>query len=194
MELLVAMFIFSMGMIGVVLLFSSAWKTNSYVLEEGNAIVIASRALNETIKDLRKVRQADDGSYAIKSIGDFDLVVYLDEEGDNRAERVHYFLDENNNFKKGVTKSTGTPYSYPDEDQVITTVAQYVMNTPPDPIFTYYNNLYPIDEENNPLTNPQPSDVRLIGVHLWVNIKPKTAPDNINLESFAKLRNLNEDK
>lgn len=193
-ELLVAMFIFSLGMIGVVLLFLSTWKTNSYILEEGDAIAAASNALNETIKEIRKIRQADDGSYAIKSVGEFDLVVYLDDDGDDRAERLHYFLDDAGNFKKGITQSDGAPYAYPSEDQEIVTIAQYVMNTSSEPIFTFYDNLYPVETINNPLINPQPSDVRLIGLHLWINIKPKTAPDNINLESFAKLRNLNENK
>lgn len=191
-ELLVALSIFTLGMAMVTLLFSKAWKTNSYVLEEGNAIASASRSLDATIKSIRKVKQADDGSYAIKSVGDFDLVVYLNDDKDVKTERVHYFLDNNGNFKKGVTEPSGNPATYPAGDQTVTTVAQYVMNTSSQPVFTYYNNLFPIDTENNPLANPQPSDVRLIGIHLWINIKPKTAPDNINMESFAELRNLNE--
>ena len=34
------------------------------------------------------------------------------------------------------------------------------------------------------------ASVRLIRVHLLINIDPVRAPDNVNIESFADLRNL----
>jgi hypothetical protein len=44
---------------------------------------------------------------------------------------------------------------------------------------------------NNPLDTPiNVEDARLIRVHLFVNIDPVRAPNNINIESFADLRNL----
>ena len=191
-ETLVAIGIFSLGIVGVTMLFSKAWKTNSFILEEGNATAGASRALTDTTKSLRKVKQADDGSYPIKSVGQFDLTVYLDDDGDGETEKVHYFLDNNGNFKKGISEPSGNPAIYPSEDQTVKTLARYIVNTSSEPIFYYYNKDYPIDTINNPLINPQVGDVRLIKIHLWVNIKPTTAPDNINMETFVELRNLNE--
>ncbi|HEX8974374.1 MAG TPA: hypothetical protein VF817_02705 [Patescibacteria group bacterium] len=190
-ETLVAIFLFSLGIIAVTVLFTRSWKANSYILEEATATTAATKALDVTVKDLRKVRQADNGSFPIKSVGNFDLVVYLDDEGDGTTEQVHYFLDNQGNFKKGVSRPSGTPAAYPSNDQTITTLAQHIVNTSSQPVFYYYDKNFPLNTSNNPIPNPQPGDVKLISVHLWVNIKPNTAPDNINLESFANLRNLN---
>ena len=70
-------------------------------------------------------------------------------------------------------------------------MANYVVNERDNPIFYYYNGNYPGDTVNNPLATPtSPGAIRLIRVHLYVNINPIHAPDNINIESFVTLRNL----
>ncbi|MEI7621176.1 MAG: prepilin-type N-terminal cleavage/methylation domain-containing protein [Candidatus Moraniibacteriota bacterium] len=193
-EMLVALVIFVLGMLGFTMLASKSWKMNSFVMESGNATRKATQALNETVKSLRKARQADDGSFPIKAVAENSLTVYLDDDNDGKAERVHYYLDSANQlFKKGVTEPSNTvPITYPTDDQVVTTVANYVVNDASRPVFEYYNGDYPIDTTNNPLVAPTPSEVKLVKIHFWVNIKPLTAPENVNLESFAELRNLNE--
>ena len=192
-ETLVAIAIFVIGVAGFAMLASKGWKINSYVLEAGNASSKATRALNGTIKSLREIRQADDGSYPIKDLNSNSLTVYLDNDNDGKAERVHYYLDTaTQTFKKGVTWSGGNPAIYPIGDQAVSVISDYVVNTTSQPVFEYYNGDYPGDTTNNPLTNPVPADVKLVKVRLWVNIKPLTAPNNINLESFAEFRNLNE--
>lgn len=196
-DVMVAISIFTIGIGGFTMLFARSWKVNSFIIEEGNTVRIASRGVQTVVKDLRKIRQADNGDYAIKSGDDFNLTVYLDDDRDGVTERVHYFLDtDTNQLKKGVTDPVaGTPPTYPAGDQTVTVVADYVMNTPTQPIFYYYNKDYPGDIVNNPL-NLSPTlpvaQVKLIRVLLWVNIKPLTAPDNVNFESFVDLRNLNE--
>lgn len=195
MELIVAISIFTIGIAGFTMLFAKTWKSNSFVLEEGQASFEASNALDGMVKSLRKVKQADNGHFGIKSAGDFDLTVYLDNDGDGVTEKVHYFLDSpSQQLKKGVSEPSGSPLTYPTDDQTVTTLAHHVVNTSSQPIFIYYNEHYPVDMTGNPLLTPIVlPDVRLIQIHLWVNIKPSSAPDNINLESFVELRNLNDD-
>ncbi|MEI8344133.1 MAG: prepilin-type N-terminal cleavage/methylation domain-containing protein [Candidatus Moraniibacteriota bacterium] len=193
-EMLIAMFIFLIGIAGLTMLASKSWGMNSFVIESGNATSKATSALNSVIKNLRKIRQADDGSYPVKEVGSNSLTVYLDDDntGDGKVERVRYYLDSaTQTLKKGVTKSSGTPAFYP-AAETISVVANYVVNTPAQPVFEYYNSDYPIDTINNPLVNPAVADVKLVKVRLWVNIKPLTAPDNVNLESFVEFRNLND--
>jgi type II secretory pathway pseudopilin PulG len=194
-DMLIAIGIFSMGMIGFTVLFVRVWQSNSFIMEEGQATMMASRTVQQLIESLRKVKQADNGEFAIKSGDDFNFIVYLDDDNDGVTERVHYFL-AGESFKKGVTKpTTGTPPVYPNGDQVITIMANYVTNTAAQPIFYYYNKDYPGDIVNNPL-NISPTlpidKVKLVRIRLWINIKPLTAPDNVNFESFVDLRNLNE--
>jgi type II secretory pathway pseudopilin PulG len=191
-ETLMAIVIFALGMGGFTLLFSRSLKINYSILEEGNAISAGSKALNDVVKNIRRARQSDDGSYLIKAVDGFELTIYADEDNDGKTERLHYFLDNAENFKKGVSEPAGNPAVYPNEDQNVVIIASYITNTPTQPIFDYYNKDYPIDVINNPLVNPKISDIRLVKVHFWVNIKPEIAPENINIESFAEFRNLNE--
>jgi prepilin-type N-terminal cleavage/methylation domain-containing protein len=202
-EMLVAVSILTLGMAGFTMLGSKTWKFNSFILESGNATNKATKAMNDTIKNLRKVRQADDGSYPIKAVSSTSLTVYIDDDDDNVTERVHYYLDDNaDTFIKGVAKPSGSPLKYPENssgipiytNDQITIISNYVVNTTSQPVFEYYDGNYPIVISNNPIpvASLNTSDVKLVKVRLWVNIKPLTAPDNINLESFVEFRNLNE--
>jgi len=191
--MIVALFIMSAGMLGFSLLFSSSWKTNKFVIESGVTAVQINRASAEIINNLRKVRQADNGDYPIESGDDFDIKVYLDIDGDGVTERVHYWLDTAvDEIKRGVTEPvTGMPPSYPGTDDTVTTLARYIVNEPSEPIFFYYNENYPGDTVNNPLVTPVDiDDVRLVRVFIRMNIDPIKAPNNVNIESFVDLRNL----
>lgn len=193
MDVIVSIGIFSLGIAGFMALFVDTWKTNSFVLEEGQSVGMASRAVGNTVKELRKTRQADNGNYMIKTADDFDLVVYMNNDADEETERVHYFL-EDEKLKKGVTNPDGsTPVTYPVGDETVTVISDYVMNTPAQPVFYYYNENYPGDVVNNPLGTPAGvGEIKLIKIVVWINIKPLTAPDNVRMESFVNLRNLNE--
>ena len=192
-EGLVAIAVMLIAMEGFTQFFVRSWNTNKFILEEGLASAAASRATNKIITKLRSVRQADNGDFPIESGSDFDLKVYIDIDDDGVTERVHYFLDlATDQLKVGVTNPVGTtPVSYPAADDTVSILTDYVVNENANPVFYYYNKNYPGDTVNNPLTTPiNVEDVRLIRVHLLVNIDPVRAPNNINIESFADLRNL----
>lgn len=192
-ELMVAISIMLIAMYGFTLLFLKSWDTNKFILEEGLASASVSHTANKIIKELRGVRQADNGDFPIASGSDFDLKVYIDIDGDAVTERVHYFLDLNTDqMKMGVTKPTGsTPVAYSATDDTVIVLAEYIVNESDNPVFYYYNENYPGDTTNNPLAVPvKVGDVRLVRVHLLLNIDPIHAPNNINIESFVDLRNL----
>jgi type II secretory pathway component PulJ len=191
-EMLIAIAIMIMGMGGFTYLFLNSWQSNKYIIEMGNASVLASRGVNAIVAELRKVRQADNGDYPIESGDKFDLKVYLDIDNDGVTERVHYYL-LNGVLYRGVTNPVaGLPVTYPNGDGTTNIIAKSVINTNANPVFYYYNDDYPSDTVNNPLTAPvDVADVRMIRVHLMVNIDPLHVPDHINIQSFAELRNLN---
>ena len=193
-EVLVAISIMLIAMEGFTLLFLKSWDTNKFILEEGMASAAASRATSKIVSQLRSIRQADNGDYPIESADDFDFKVYVDIDKDGVTERVHYFLDQAaDQLKVGVTNPVaGTPVSYPAADDTVSILANYVVNEAVNPVFYYYNQNYPGDAVNNPINTPAAIDqIRLVRVHLYVNINPVHAPDNINIESFVDLRNLN---
>lgn len=195
-ELLVAIAVVLIVMEGFTLLLIRSWDTNKFILEEGRASLAASHATNKIISELRSIRQGDDGDFPVESGASFDLKVYFDIDHDDVTERVHYYLDKNaDELKKGIAKPLDTiPITYPVNDDSVSTTTTYVVNTDDNPVFYYYNRNYPGDTTNNPLTVPldsKVSEVKLIRVHLLINIDPIHAPNNVNIESFADLRNLN---
>jgi len=192
-ELLIAISVALIAMEGFTYLFIKTWDTNKFVLEEGMASAAASRATNKIVIQLRAVQQADNGDYPIESADDFDLVFYCDVDDDGVVERVHYYLDQaNDQLNMGVSNPiAGNPVTYPNSDDEVTVVTSYVVNESDNPIFYYYNDNYPGDTVNNPLSTPtNVGNIQMIRVHLFVNINPVHAPDNINIESFVDLRNL----
>lgn len=193
MEMLIAIGIFTIGMAGFTVLFARSWITNHFILEEGQASLVASRAVEGLVSDLRRIRQADSGEYPILSCDDFDLVVFIDIDGDDVTEKVHYFIDDEE-LKRGISNPSGVPPVYPDEDEEVETLTNYVYNSGIQPAFYYYNHEYPGDAEHNPMDTPVADieDVRLVKIHLLINIDPGRTPENVNIESFAELRNLND--
>lgn len=191
-EMLMAIFILLIGMEGVTMLLLNSFRNNKFILETGNASLLASRGVNRIVSEVRKVRQADNGDYPVESGDQFDLKVYLDVDSDGTTERVHYYLS-NGVVYRGITEPTATiPITYPNGDQTTEIFVNYISNTNAQPIFYYYNRDYPSDIVNNPLATPvSVENVRLIKIHLLVNIDPINAPNNVNVESFVELRNLN---
>lgn len=193
-ELMVAIAIMLIAMEGFTLLFLKSWDTNKFILEEGLASAAASRATNQIIIRLRGTQQADNGDYPIESADDFDLTIYTNIDNDDDVERVHYFLDlATDQLKMGVTDpdTSAAPVTYPAGDGTVSVLANYVVNESDNPSFYYYNDNYPGDTANNPLSTPAAiGSIQLIRVHLLVNIDPVHAPNNINIESFVNLRNI----
>lgn len=188
-EMLVAIFLLTLGMIGFSLLVSRTWRTKGYIMEAAAATSTASRALTEVAHQLRGIRQGDDGSYPIKNVQPYSITVYRDDDDTPDIERVHYFIDDGK-LKKGVTKFTENAYAEADEN--VEVLLNYVTNQDiGEPLFYYYNNDYPVNTQSHMIT-PNAHDVRLVRVHLWVNVRPIVAPENVNLETFVEMRNLNE--
>lgn len=191
-EVMVAIFIMLVGMEGFTLLFLRSFQTNSFILETGLAASAASRAVNTTVSELRKIRQGDNGDYPLEQGSEFELTAYIDIDTDGVTERVHYFL-ENGEFKRGIREpSATTPITYASGDGTVAVLASAIANEPTEPVFAYYNENYPGDTVNNPLATPVGvRDPRLVKVRLVVNLDPNNAPDDTNIESFVEFRNLN---
>jgi len=191
-EMLVSISIFALGIGGFALLFSKTWQANSFTLEMGQSAMEASQGVNTMTGYIRKAQQSDDGSYPIVSAADNDLVLYSDYNKDGVVERLHFYKN-GQNVLMGVTNPTNTmPKTYPAGDQNVITIAESIVNDASTPIFYYYNKDYPVDTTNNPLSSPVDfSIIRLMKVYLQINLNPIHAPNNIEMQTFVELRNLN---
>jgi prepilin-type N-terminal cleavage/methylation domain-containing protein len=192
-ETLISIAIFAIGIEGFSLLFMHAWKNNSYTLEMGQSSMAVSQGVNTIVGYLRSARQSDSGSYPIKSANDNDIIVYSDYDRDGATERIHIYKS-GTSILMGVTDPTTTmPKTYPSGDQQVFTLAVRIVNTPSEPIFYYYDKNYAGGSAQSSLVTPaNVSDVRLMKIHLKINIDPNRAPDNIELQTFVEMRNLND--
>jgi prepilin-type N-terminal cleavage/methylation domain-containing protein len=191
-EMLVALAIFSLGIAATVLVFAKTIKSKAYALEMGKSSFIVSRSVGDLISYMRKARQSDGGAYPIVRADKNDLVLYSDFDKDTVTERLHIYLSEGRVFL-GICKPSNTmPKTYDvdyDNDE-IRELAKQIVNTPDDPMFTYFDRDYP--ESSAIAATEDVSQIRLIKIFLKINIDPNRAPDNIQQQSFVELRNLND--
>jgi prepilin-type N-terminal cleavage/methylation domain-containing protein len=192
-ELIMAMAILVIGMEGFSLLFVKIWKNNSYILEMGQSSIAVSQGLNKITDYVRNVRQGDDGSYPIQSADDNNLTVFSDYDRDSITERLHFYKNDQD-ILMGVTNPTvALPKTYPSGDQQVITIVSNIINDASVPVFYYYNQNYPADTINNPVATPAlTANIRLVKIYLETNIIPNRAPDNIKIQSFVEMRNLND--
>ena len=192
-EMLISIAIFSLILIGTLLLIKYIYKNYGYAMEQGLSLNAVQKGIKVLTDDIRGVRAADSGAYAVVSADKFDFVFYTDVNNDKITERVHYYL-QSQTIKKGVTKPSGTPPSYPNGEQTTTTLVTHVVNTAAQPLFYYYDTNYPADQTNNPIAVPvtDVNKIRLVKADIFYNLNPFRAPDNVRLESFVEMRNLKD--
>jgi hypothetical protein len=179
---------------GFTILFARTWKNNSYTLEMGRSSIVVSQGLNKMVNYIRGARQADNGAYPIKSADGNDLVIYSDYDKDDITERLHFYKSGQNVYM-GITKPSGTiPITYQSGDQETISIASSIVNGAAEPIFFYFDKNFGGNEATNPpLSIPvNISNIRLVKIHLKINIDPNNAPDNIEMQSFVETRNLND--
>jgi hypothetical protein len=148
----------------------------------------AQKGIEILTQEIREASTAENGSYTLEVVDDQEIIFYSDIDEDSSVERVHYYLN-GETLMKGVIEPTGDPLDYTDPE-TLSIVAESVINGS-NPIFTYYNEDYPLDTINNPLPTPSRLiDTKLINVFLKINIDPNRAPIDFDVESDVQIRNL----
>jgi prepilin-type N-terminal cleavage/methylation domain-containing protein len=189
-ELLFGMTIFSFLLIGTVSLQQLLFQSENFGVNSAFTIENAQSSLQEIVRELRNSRQGADGWYPIKLADSQEIIFHSNADKDDDIERIRYFLD-GTDLKKGVTQPTGAPPTYLSEESVAT-VAQFVQNGT-DPIFYYYNEDWPADQVNNPLSTPAVLlDVKLVKIEVSINADPDNPQSEYTLEPFVQIRMLKD--
>ena len=195
-EMLVAIAVVTMLMTGVTLLFTQAWKINAYVYRQSIATLSASQGAQVFAREVRQARQSDAGDYAFVSGSDTEVTLFADLDKDGLVERLHYYYDESNgHLLKGITDPTGTPPTYAAGDATTVVVAANIINdSATEPIFRYYNDEWPENVVDNPLTTPvSPQEVRIVEINLFVDPDEDHEPSRTEIKTLSAFRNLNEE-
>ncbi|MFA4818044.1 MAG: hypothetical protein WC608_05015 [Parcubacteria group bacterium] len=192
-EALLAIMIFTFGILGFSQLFVKSWQSNQYSYEMGQSTFAVSQGVNKMVDYIRRARQGDDGSYPIKVADDDEFIFFCDYDKNGITERVHMYKS-NGKILMGYRKpSTGLPKTYATGDEATLTLAQDVVNDANTPVFSYYNKNYPGDQTHNPVSTPAiVSDIRLVKINLAVDPNVNRAPNSVQMESFVEMRNLND--
>lgn len=154
---------------GVATLFAGYFmQSYSFSFDENQNINQAQQAMTVMIRQIRKTRNGDDGSWPIITAEDNNFTFYSDIDGDGRTDRIRYFLN-GTMLQKGVIPPTQVPVTYPSQNEVISTIVNNI-DTSTAPLFTYYNGEWPDDTVSNPLSGEQRIvDTRYVDVNIRIN-------------------------
>lgn len=151
----------------------------------------ANNGVSSLVREARTLRYADNGDFPLQLADDNELIFFSDIDYDGHAERVRYFLS-GTTFSKGVIEPTEAPVSYPTNQEKIKVISDNIRNAAA-PIFEYYNEDWPEDVVNNPLSTPaNPSNIKLVKIYLRLNTVADQPDKDFILESYTQLRTLKE--
>lgn len=188
-ELVLGMGIFVILVTTVIAIQSLLAQGKEFSVQTAFTIENANSALQTIVNELRDARQSESGSYPLETAKDQEIVFYSNADNDNEIERIRYFL-KGTEFKKGTTDPSGLPPIYPLENEVIKIIAEHIQNRE-DPVFYYYNEDWPVDQINNPLSTPAPlTEITLVKISVRVNAESSRPEGEFTLEPFVQIRSL----
>ncbi len=188
-EILIASFL-SMGVLVVIyFLWHYIWSSFYFSTKSSDNVYEVTRAMREMVDDLREARDADNGAYLLEVAEDNRVIFYSDIDGDGETERVRYEL-VGSDLTRGVVEPSGVPVGYDVGSEVEKIVAEGVGLVPGAPMLTYYNQDWPTDTVNNPLTTGQRVlNARYIEINMKVDVDSDILNTSYALSDGVFLRN-----
>lgn len=140
------------------------------------------------LNDLRRSSYSSIGAYPVELAAANQIIFYSNVDTDSWKERVRYFVSATT-LKRGITKPTGNPLSYNSASEVVSEVAHDLNNTTT--IFYYYDQNYDGISNTSSMSFPiDISKIRMIGIKLWLDLRPNVSPAPLYIEGKTEIRNL----
>lgn len=187
-ELVVALFIFSLIAYGIIFLtsniFTAATGQTSLLADTDQARKLAFQIVNE----LRNATYGSDGGYPLNTAQDQQIVFYSNVDTDVNPERVRYYV-QNNKLYRGVSEWNGSAYDVAHEQVVL---VQNDLGVGTNPVFYYYADTYTGSSSQTSLIQPVSiAQVKYIKVNLQlVNVAGANKTNTYTVSSSASFRNL----
>lgn len=186
-EIMFAVSIFVLVMGALTLFSRNIWVYSSYVSAGLNDSNNGRSLLKKMVAEIRTASTADTGAYVIALANSNAFTFYSDIDNDGLKERVRYFLN-GTVIQKGITKPTGSPFTYNSANETVSTVISNVTNTA---IFDYYDKNY--EGTTAALTFPVTvASIRLIKITLTTDADPNRAPAATTFSTQVAIRNLKD--
>ncbi len=187
-EMLVVMGIFIMfsGTIAEMLIWGNHGKDVVFEqLSKQNDGRIASQNF---LNDLRRSSYSSVGAYPVELANADQIIFYSNVDTDSWKERVRYFVS-GTTLKRGIIKPTGTPLAYNSVNEVVSEVSHDLNNTTT--LFYYYDQSYDGISSTSSMNFPiDISKIRMIGIKLWLDLRPNVSPAPLYIEGKTEIRNL----
>src|SRR3989338_9186908 len=165
---------------------TQGFRASTFIYEQDIAVQNTRRAQNIMVKEIRKANQAENCEYLLDTVLPQSFIFYSDTDADGLTERVRYFLD-NHDLKRGLIHATGSPLSYPINNETASILTSYI-NNQASPIFLYYDKDNALI--NDPTANKQ--SIRLIEISAKIDVSPERAPLDVIIEANVQIRNLKD--
>lgn len=145
-------------------------------------------ASQDFLNDLRRASYSSIGAYPIELAAANQIIFYSNIDADSWKEKVRYFVS-GTTLKRGITKPTGTPLNYSSASEVVNEVAHDLNNTTT--LFYYYDQNYDGVSNTSSMSFPiDISKIRMIGIKLWLDLRPNVSPAPLYIEGKTEIRNL----
>lgn len=187
-ELLISIFIISLLTV-VINSFARDVFYMSYTLSDSMSAQFDARHIVDSMaSELREASQSSLGAYPLVLTGDNSITFYSDLNNDGLEEQVRYFLSSTT-LEQGVVVPTGSPLSYNQANEKISTLISSVVSSSTQPIFQYYPSTYA--GTSNPLTQPvNINNVSFVKITVIIDKNTNHAPSQVVVTSGVSLRNL----
>jgi len=185
-ELLVAIAITLLLLPVIYLSIQALYDTHATTLARAFAVVEATDAMQEIVRDVRGAVFAENGALPLVDIATSSLTLYADADLDGTVERVRYFLD-GTVLWRGIIEPTSTS-SYPEANESVDELASGMRNAANSTsVFHYYS------ATSSEITSmSQVLDVRRVEIFLQVEGRFGQQQHTIELRSSASIRNLKD--
>lgn len=188
MEMIVVIGLFALfsGAIGEIMIWGNHGK--DVIFEQLSKQNDGRITIQNFLNDLRRASYSSIGAYPLELATGNEIVFYSNVDTDSWKERVHYFVS-GTTLKRGITKPSGTPLVYNTANETTMVVAHDLNNTTT--IFYYYDQNYDGINSTSSLTIPiNIPQVRMVGIKLWLDLRPNVSPAPLYIEGKTEIRNL----
>jgi hypothetical protein len=148
--------------------------------------------MDQMVTEIRSASPSSQGAYPIESATTSSLVFYSDVDSDGLFERIRYTVGTST-LTRGVIKPTGAPLAYVTSTETVATLMTSLTKTTSSPVFQYYGVGYTGSQAPLAATSTLATDVRVIRVTFYVDIKPREAPRPAYVSQIVTIRNLRDD-
>lgn len=189
-ELLVSVFIISLVIITVGTFQRDIFTLNFNIQDDLNAAIDARHVIKIIAAELRTSSPSATGGYSIALASSTGITFYSDIDGNGLTDQVRYFLS-GTTLKRGVTAPSGSPLTYNNSNEVVTTLASSVVASSTLPLFQYYTASYA--GTSTPLSVPiDIPSIRLIKVTVIIDKSSGRSPAPLIVTTQVSLRNLKD--